>query len=165
MKKVIALSALLLSGLAQAEGFVGAGIGQSKFGALGNDTSYWVGGGYRFNDYVGVEAKIIDFGNVEGSNYFYSYEIGGRATNLGVIAYLPFGDNHRFALHAKAGADIFSNDNGNRNDDDETDFYWGAGLSARVSDNAQFQIDFERHNPLNLEIDVISLGLFYTFGR
>lgn len=64
-----------------------------------SNTSYQVGAGYRFNDYLGVEANYADMaGQVRRAGLG---GVEGKSLAVGAVGYLPIGD--RFELFAKAG--------------------------------------------------------------
>lgn len=63
-------------------------------------TSYQLGAGYRFNDYLGVETHYADMaGQAQRAGVG---AVDAKALAVGVVGYLPIGN--RFELFAKAGA-------------------------------------------------------------
>ncbi|SRR5712692_4574636 len=131
MKKLIVLLALLFTSIAQAEGYIGAGIGQSKAidlpgcaavtsavscSVTDTDTGIKVFGGYQFNENGAVEISYIDLGKVTANaNFIISgipvssqAERKSHGFDLGVIGILPV--NNQFSFLGRAGMFLWSAD-------------------------------------------------------
>ena len=142
-----------------------------------NDSGFYIGGGIGFvsidegdfdddNDIpqgfigwqitpnFGVEASYADFGSY--GNSFASVETDG--ISLSATLRLPISE--RFALFGKAGqfwweADFDADNLSDKFDD--TELFYGVGLSFEVTDSIDFRLSYDR---LNIDVGRRSFGPF-----
>jgi len=164
-------SSLFAASLAQAVEsgpYIGAGVGNAGIERDGNDPNlgdvgdrdingsdagYKLLGGFRFADYVGLEASWNDFGKADDST-----DVGGTPVetefeadgfDVSLMGLLPLGD--RFDLFAKAGYFMWDAEESSRSaglvervERDGQDLTYGAGLQGfffeRLGVRAEYQI-------------------------
>jgi OOP family OmpA-OmpF porin len=134
--------------------YIGAGVGQSEVddfcSGVSNcddtDTGWKLFGGYRFTQYVAIEAGYVDFGKFSGN----SGGISGSAEVTGVTAHvvgtLPL--NERFSLIGRLGTiyadvDVKASGFGIYYHDDDQSFDFAAGVGAEVNITNQFSLRAE----------------------
>lgn len=162
---------------AHADGlYVGASIGNASlddsFDGLtidDNATAFRIVAGWRFNEYFALEGGYHDFGDFEQSIDI----LGNQATavlsangfTFGAVGTIPLSE--RFSLMGRAGM-FFWNGNAEINavsqaSPEDTNPYFGAGLSFEVSNNLQLTGDWTRYNLEDTDSGVLSVGLLYQF--
>jgi len=108
---------------------------------------FGVGLGYQFNQFFGLEAEYIDFGN------FGDDDVDGKlkGISLGLMGRLPLTDT--FGVYAKAGAFASSFDVDAFDESetyDEVNPFVGAGVDFRVTEQLTA---FAEYNRYNVDID------------
>lgn len=174
------LAALLLSPLAQADTglFVGASFGSSHldedFSGFNIDTdanAYRIVGGFQFGDYLGLEAGYHNFGDfaetVDLGGLTSLTEVTADGWTLGGTLGLPL--NEQFSLYGRAGvffwdADV-EVDGFSINVPEDENPYYGGGARVDVTSQLSLIGDWTRYELDIIEIDVISVGFQYRFGR
>ena len=156
MKSVRALLFLLLAapGLACAQAYVGAGIGEAKLDER-HDTAVKVFGGYQFKPSFALEAGYQDLGGGSSASvtafdlsFVGSWELGNRFAFLGRVGAYR-------AETSGAGTNLGP--------------VFGLGLSYELTHSASFRLEWTRFDKLGpdtrpaLDIDVVSLGALYRF--
>jgi OOP family OmpA-OmpF porin len=179
---IAAAAALLVAGGAQAQGYVGAGLGWTRInadctGATSCDktgTGGKVFGGLRFADQFGAELSYFDWGRAKGTQVpvgggLVSGELKGTGWGLGVAWLAPVASDWQGALrlgiarnHARGSDDV-----GDSTSENATKPYFGLGLGYRVNRNLSVDLamDFSRLRLLgeNANTQLLTLGLTYGF--
>lgn len=130
------------------------------------DNSWKVVAGYRFLDFLALEASYVDFGEMSaplltGSGPFSAEAQGVSAFLVGMIP-VPY-----FDLYAKVGAaHIDAKTHGliENSDDDTTELAYGAGAQWRWR-NLAVRAEYEKFDTDIIDdLDLISVGATYTFN-
>lgn len=162
----------------QGMGYVGAGVGESKFRsdcAATNvfscdkrDTAFKIYAGGKVNEWLGAELGYTDFGKVNASGG----DTKAWAVPLSLLAGVPLGD--RFNIFAKLGGlygrtDVSASastlvDRGHKNGWGWT---WGAGATFKVIQNLDIRVDWDRYK-LDFvggrrDVDMLSGGVQWRF--
>ena len=103
MKKIttalVAAAALLASGGAMAQAYVGGALGFSQLGGAcdgvgGNcdedDTGFKLFGGFKFNPHFAIEGSYTDFGKAKASEGPFNDSFAGTAFGVGVAGFYDF---------------------------------------------------------------------------
>jgi opacity protein-like surface antigen len=166
MRSILALSAATafaaMPAVAQDSGFyVGAGIGDFGIDVGGfdaSDTGYKVFGGYRFIDYLALEAEYLDGGTVEDAGL----EIDVSGFNVSAVGILPLGE--RFDVFAKLGMLFWDADTNGLGSDSGEDFSWGIGGGFHFTDQFGMQLEYQGFEIEDTDtVDMISLGASWRF--
>lgn len=179
-RNAIAFAVALASmpAFAQDDGpFISASVGQlrtsfnnlpANFTANETSTAWAIGGGYRFNQYVGLEAGYRDFGKLETRGPTTT-QTKGTAWTFGGLAAYPL--TERVDLLARAGWFRWKTkaDNaaaGYHAENTGTEPYWGAGLSYTMTPKAAISANWTRFKSAYAstdDADVFEIGLQYRF--
>lgn len=178
-KSTIIIAALVaMPAMAQDNGpFISASAGQlrasyngipANFTADETSATWALGGGYRFNQYAGLEAGYRDFGKRAVSGTTTTTTSGTAWTYGGFVSY-PLAD--QVEITAKAGwyrwktkADNMALDYHETNTGTEP--YWGAGMSYSVTPKASIGASWTRFNSASDstdDADMIEVSLQYRF--
>ena len=184
---VTIVATMLLSSAAFAEGrfYIGGSVGETdvdgfcddaKDLGLGScddtDTGFKVTGGYKINDYLGMEIFYADLGEIDAKGTFMGSPVSAEAELDGFGASLmgsyPMAEN--VSLYARVGviewdADIDVGVSGlgsASEDDDGTDGVYGVGVQYLFGEQLGVRLEWERYD-LDDEVDMISLGLAWFF--
>jgi len=148
--------------------YLGASVGQSgieidDFGYDADSTGYKLIAGWRFIDWLAVEANYLDFGSGDDTVFGDKIETEADGISLSAVGFLPVGPVDLFARVGAVdwSADISSPglDNGS---DDGTDFTYGVGAQFRVW-SLSFRAEYEMFDIEDADIDMISVGVTWTF--
>jgi hypothetical protein len=168
------VSAAAFSAQAADKGFyLGASIGEAGVKDIADDVDfdaddfgYKVFGGFRFLDWLGVEAGYVDLGSPVDE--ILGEDVNGDADALDAFAvlFLPIGDAGGFDLFAKAGFAAWdsrfdSDDLDIDIEDDGTDFAYGIGAQFRLG-SAAFRAEYEGFQ-FGDDADMLSVGFSWTF--
>lgn len=180
---VLSLALLFAAGIARASspgyGYFLASFGEtdSEFSVTPNDTiqgddsSFEIGFGYAFNDYLAIEGSYQDFGEPDGfvgcpPDVFCiaivplsrePVEINGWSAAL--RGSVPFTDILSGFVRAGFLAWDASASSPSLNDSG-TDFLYGAGLSADFTDRFGLQVSFEQ---VESDFETLKVGIRYRF--
>ena len=183
MKFTIVASTALLMGLASFSShavdngiYLGAGIGQGgvqfedridgesiDFDA--NDTAYKLIAGWRFLDWLAVEANYLDLGSASDRIEGIDIETDVSGISLAALGLLPIGP---VDLFAKVGAvnwdaDVTARGLGISGSDSGTDLTYGAGAQFRVW-SLSIRGEYEIFDIADADtVDMISLSVTWTF--
>lgn len=150
---------------AESQWYVGGSVGQSdvdEFGIDDEDTGFKVFGGYKFNEYFGLELGFVDLGELEsGTN-----ELDVDGVSFGAVGTLPLSE--KFSVHGKAGVFAWDADTrgaiGTRfSDDSDTDPFYGVGLGYQFDKNWSVIGEWERYEIDDFDADLLSVGFAYRF--
>jgi len=204
-QQLAALAFLALASSAFADGFYGLGevthssysLDKNHFdealithGATGLGSSdsasgnQWrLQGGYRYNQYLAVEAGYIDFGKAKYNASFAGGTATGslKAGGVDVAALISMPLNDRFSVFGKAGivfADVKSSlsagapaslASGNSSNNVVRPLL-GVGADYKLSEKVDIRADFDRVSGLGnssktgkMDVNMISVGLAYKF--
>lgn len=154
--------------------YLGAGLTQSRFDGNGFDlrhnTDNNVKGilGMRFTDHFAAEANYIDFGSVDApaqTPATYPFRVKAKGYSAFAVGLVPlrWGD-----VYGKLGAARVDSDGARSGllfSDNATKVAYGAGVQVHF---AQFGVraEYEKYTTNRVgDLDVITLGATYTFGR
>jgi OOP family OmpA-OmpF porin len=173
----VTLSLFALPAVAVDNGFyLGAGVGQSgvsyddsvegvdvNFDA--NATAFKAIAGWRFLDWLAVEANYVDLGSGDDKVLGEKIETDINGISLAAVGFLPIGP---VDLFAKVGAvnwnaDLAVPSLGETVSDDGTDLNYGIGAQFRVW-SLSLRAEYERFDISDADtVDMVSLGVTWTF--
>jgi len=119
--------------------------------------------GWRFLDWLAVEANYVDFGSGSDRILGEKVEVSADGFSLSAVGFLPVGP---VDLFARVGAidwsgDIRSAELG-RGSADGTDLTYGLGAQFRVW-SLSLRAEYERFELDDADADMISIGVTWTF--
>jgi OOP family OmpA-OmpF porin len=134
----------------------------SNFDYDAGSTGYKLIAGWRFLDWLAVEADYVDLGS--GDDKVQGIELETDINGVSLSGFLPLGP---VDLMARVGAIDWSADlrapGFGSISDDGTDFTWGVGAQFRVSSLA-IRAEYEQFDIADANtVDMISLGVTWTF--
>jgi OmpA-OmpF porin, OOP family len=156
--------------------FVAASVGSAElnetfdgFDVDASSTAYRLSAGWRFNDYLALEAGYHNFGRFDQEHDAAGLpaEISLKADGftLGGVGNLPL--NHRWALFARFGAFFWDGDadinNVTRATPEDTNMYLGAGARLALSDRFSLTADGSHYNLDDTSSNVWSVGVDVRF--
>ena len=183
MKIQIVASAALLLGLTSFSSqavdngiYLGAGIGQGgvqfedriegeNFDFDASDTAYKLIAGWRFLDWLAVEANYVDLGTADDRIEGVDIEADVSGFSLAAVGFLPIGPVDVFAKLGAVNwdAELSAPGTGLSGKDDGTDFMYGAGVQFRVW-SLSIRGEYEIFDVAEADtVDMISLGVTWTF--
>ena len=173
---VIAVGAVAVPADAADNGFyLGASVGaagvkyddfeSSNFDYDAGSIGYKIIAGWRFLDWLAVEADYIDLGNGDDKVNGVKIETDVSGATLSAVGFLPVGPVDVFA---RVGAIDWSTDisapsfNASQNDDG-IDFTYGVGAQFRLGSLA-LRAEYEQFDVTDADsVDLVSVGLTWTF--
>ena len=164
-----ALALTSLPALAADNGiYLGASIGQSglqvdDFNYDADATGYKLIAGWRFIDWLAVEANYLDFGSGDDTVFGDKIETEADGVSLSAVGFLPVGPVDLFARVGAVdwSADISSPGIGSGSDDG-TDLTYGIGAQFRVW-SLSIRAEYEMFDVSDADLDMISVGVTWTF--
>lgn len=184
MKRTLIGLALLAAcagfSVAQAQGYVGASIGQSELKESCDagvtcdfkDTGYKLFGGYMFSPNFGVEAAWVDLGKATLSVPGLSAELKSSGFGLWGTAVLPIDS---FSLFAKAGfayldtkltGTVTGLGSGSESESN-ANFAFGVGAAYDITKNLAVRVEYERFRiefqSEKSDVDLLSAGVLFRF--
>lgn len=183
MRKVPALAAVAALGLLTGPAFaadngiyLGASVGQSGVSfddtIEGQDVDFDVDStgfkailGWRFVDWLAVEANYVDLGSGDDRVAGTKIETDVSGISLSAVGFLPVGPVDLFARVGVIDweADVTARDFGFDASDDGTDLAYGVGAQFRVW-SLSLRGEYERFDISDADtVDMISLGVTWTF--
>jgi hypothetical protein len=120
-----------------------------------------LGGGWRFNKWLAVDAAYWDFGEFRSDRDPITGEkdnLDATVITLGGIASVPL---WIFDIYARGGA-AFWDLEGDRFDDDGTDLYYGVGAAVNIFGSLDIYLEAVRFD-METDLNSIGLGLRFTF--
>lgn len=129
-----------------------------------DDSGFKIWGGYHFSKFFGIEGGYYDLGE-PGDELPILGDLDLEVTSWNVAAKgrLPIGK--RIELFAKAGAFLWDIEIGGTSiddDDDGTDFGYGAGISVLLS-KIELRAEYEIVEFDDADLDIISVGAAWRF--
>lgn len=130
-----------------------------------SSTAFKLIGGWRFLDWLAVEADYVDLGSGDDTIEDTRIETDVTGVTASVVGFLPIGPVDLFARggvmywDAKVDADAFDLSGS----EDGTDFTWGVGAQFRVW-SLSLRAEYERFEIDDADtVDLISVGVTWTF--
>lgn len=173
-KRFLAALIAFAPALAQAQGFIELGFGQSSVDLDLNipgvsidetDTTWAVSGGYMFHPSFGAEVGYRDLGEITLTGPGGSAVLEVTGFMLGAVGRLPVGE--RFSIVPRFGLFLWdleaSATTGARASDDGHDFYFGIGADFRINRQVHIGLHFARFDIDGDDIDVIEAKLGFAF--
>ena len=168
MKKIITvlfLSTFLIPTLANAQGYIGASIGQSDYEDEETDTGFKIYGGYQVNQNFAVEGGYTDLGEVSDGSFSLSSN-GFEVAAVGMLPINPqfdvFGKLGLFLANTEASAVGFGSA-----DDDSSDIFFGLGLSYHINQQISIRGTYDFYGVdffgSDLDIDLLAVGVDFKF--
>ena len=167
-----------------ARGLAGGGFTTTSINDDNRDNGYKVFGGYLFNKHFAIEGGYFDLGKFGFTATTLppgtlNGRLKARGANLDAVLFMNM--TERFSLFGRAGvayADVRDNFSGtglvvvnNPNPSKkDTNYKFGGGLQYAFNDNLAMRLEAERYRIDDAvgnkgDIDLVSLGLVYRFGR
>jgi OOP family OmpA-OmpF porin len=148
--------------------YLGASVGQSglqvdDFNYDADATGYKLIAGWRFIDWLAVEANYLDFGSGDDTVFGDKIETEADGVSLSAVGFLPVGPVDLFARVGAVdwSADISSPGLGSGSDDG-TDLTYGIGAQFRVW-SLSIRAEYEMFDVSDADLDMISVGVTWTF--
>lgn len=175
----LAGSAALLLGItgpALAQGYIGAGVGQTAVDicddltALGvpqcddKDTGVKIFGGYNINQNFGVEAAWMDLGEVSASGGGTTATAELDGFSLAGVGMFPI--NQDLRVFGKVGLFMWDVTGGGAAagiSEDGTDLMFGAGVGWNFMRNLGVRAEWERFDVDGDNVDFLSVGVQFNF--
>jgi len=148
--------------------YLGGSVGQSglqidEFNYDASATGYKLIAGWRFLDWLAVEANYVDFGSGDDRVAGTKIETNADGVSLSAVGFLPVGP---VDLFARVGAIDWSADLSSpgvgRAGDDGTDFTYGIGAQFRVW-SLSLRAEYEMFDISDADADMFSIGVTWTF--
>jgi hypothetical protein len=119
--------------------------------------------GWRFIDWLAVEANYIDFGSGDDVVEDEKIEASADALSLSAVGFLPVGPVDLFARVGAVNwnADLSSPSFGSFRDDG-TDLTYGLGLQFRLG-SLGLRAEYEMFDFDGADVDMLSVGVTWTF--
>ena len=133
------------------------GISTADFDA--DDTAFKLIAGIRPLDWLGVEAAYVNFGEPEDTVLGQKLKAEGDGISAFAVGFLPTGP---VDLFAKVGLISWDSKISGTFDDDGTDLAYGVGAQFRVL-GLSIRAEYEKFDVSDVDLDMISVGLTYTF--
>jgi hypothetical protein len=183
MRKHIALVATAALGLVAAPAYaadngiyLGASVGQSgvsyeddfegeDFSIDADGTGYKAIAGWRFLDWLAVEANYVDLGSPDDDVGGGNIEADVSGLSLSAVGFVPIGPVDLFARVGAINwdADVSASGVGKVLSDDGTDLTYGIGAQFRVW-SLSLRAEYERFDLDRADtVDMVSLGVTWTF--
>ncbi|BDM66185.1 hypothetical protein NFHSH190041_36370 [Shewanella sp. NFH-SH190041] len=168
MKKALAVLTLaVLSPLANAGGYIGGNYAAIEYTESGLDPELSLGaisviGGYRFNEYIAIEARA-GFGAGDDSYNGVKLELDsyyGAYAKLG----MPIENFYPYILAGYTRGELTLSAMGFSISDSDSDISYGIGLGYQINQN--FSLNAEYSNLLDKDgvtLDGFSIGVNYAF--
>lgn len=141
-------------------------IDETDFEYDADTTGYKLIAGWRFVDWLAVEANYVDLGNGSDKVLGEKVEVDVSGWSLSAVGFLPIGPVDLFARVGAIdwSADLDSpTDSDFRGKDDGTDLTYGGGVQFRVW-SISLRAEYERYDVADADtVDMVSLGVTYTF--
>jgi OOP family OmpA-OmpF porin len=126
-----------------------------------NSTAFNLGGGYRFNKWLAVDAGYWDLGNYSSDfdEDFGREKVDATAWTVGGMVSVPL---WIMDFYARGGAAFWDFDARGAADADGTDPYYGLGAAFNIGSSFDIYAEWIRFD-LDAEVDTFGLGVRWTF--
>jgi Outer membrane protein beta-barrel domain len=156
--------------------YLGASVGQSSteydqsfegenFSFDASSTGFKAIAGWRFLDWVAVEANYVDLGSGDDNVFGEKIETDINGVSLSAVGFLPVGPVDVFARVGAINwnADLTAPGLGISGSDDGTDLTYGVGAQFRVW-SLSLRAEYEIFDISDADtVDMVSLGVTWTF--
>lgn len=156
IKNSLSIAAIsLASASAFSEVYIGGSVGQTDYdsSAIDDGTSFELKGGYKFNEYFGLEGSYLDLGDGDISGGGSVSVDGFKAAVVGSIPVAETVD-----IYGKVGLYSWDSD-GN----DGNDINYGVGVAWGVADNVKVNLGYDMYELDEADVNNVNLGLTYSF--
>ncbi len=130
-----------------------------------SSTGYKLIGGWRFVDWLSVEANYVDLGTADDKVLGEKIETDVSGFSVSAVGFLPVGPVDLFARVGAINwnADLKAPSLGLKGSDDGTDLTYGVGVQFRVW-SLSLRGEYERYDVSDADtVDMVSLGVTWTF--
>lgn len=130
-----------------------------------SSTAFKLIAGWRFLDWLAVEANYVDLGSGDDTVEGTRIETDVSGVTGSVVAFLPVGPVDLFARGGVIlwDAEVEADDFDLSGSEDGTDFTWGVGAQFRVW-SLSLRAEYERFEIEDADtVDLISVGVTWTF--
>lgn len=161
IKNSLSIAAIsLASASAFSEMYIGGSVGQTDYASgIDTATSFEVKGGFKFNEYVGLEAAYVDLGDGDFEAPFTG-SVSTDGFKASVVGFLPVAET--VDLYGKVGLYLWDADFDGGGDDD-SDISYGIGAAWGVADNLKVNLGYDIYDFEGDEANNVNLGLTYSF--
>ncbi|HKQ13987.1 MAG TPA: outer membrane beta-barrel protein [Steroidobacteraceae bacterium] len=125
----------------------------------GDDMAWKLIAGFRPLDWLGLEASYVNFGEPEDTVLGEKLKAEGDGITAFAVGFLPVGP---VDLYAKVGLISWDSKISGDFSDDGTDLAYGVGAQFRVL-SLSIRAEYEKFDVSNVDLDMISVGVTYTF--
>lgn len=163
-----ALLTLCLSGVANAQVYVGGSIGLTDSGGVGKTSNASrLFAGYRIMEFLAIEVAATEFGTIDKPSDSGTIDLEGY--EYGVVGTFPFAEKHE--IYARVGQMSWELDEDNglfgvnrvEHADDGSDTVISIGYAIRAMDFGAVRVEVSRYNILDDDVDTIIFGLEVRF--
>lgn len=133
-----------------------------------SNESWRLYGGYRFSDYLGLEAAYVNFGElderVDIGAAFVPVAADAEGYSVGGIIGWPISDS--LSLTGRGGLLFWNSENlvgAERFDESDENFFYGAGLRLDLSASLSITGDWIRYELDDIDAETISAGIQFRF--
>lgn len=154
------------------EGYIGAGIGQSKIKDSpidfdNTDMGWKLFGGYRFNKYFAIEGTWTDFGEPDDKYLGYNVSVEASAFDVSVLGIIPV--HERFEIFGKIGLNAWKAtaqiEGSDFDTEDNIDPTYGVGAAFNVNQELTFRGEWQAYEMSEIDdASLISLSVVHYFS-
>lgn len=145
--------------------YLGGSVGYSQLSedVLDTDaTGFKLIGGWRFIDWLAVEANYVDFGSMSEQIGTEDLRFDADGYSLSALAFLPVGPVDLFARVGMFKWDASLRTDFDSVSEDGSDFVWGGGVQFRVW-SLSMRAEYELYDLDGVDTQMFSLGATWTF--
>lgn len=163
IKQSLTVAAIsLASASAFSEVYIGASVGQTDYASdIDKGTSLELKGGFKFNDFVGLEAAYVDLGDGDWEDFGFSGSLSVDGLKASVVGFIPVAETVN--LYGKVGMFMWDLDDGDGYTDDDNDIAYGIGVAWGVADQLDVNLGYDIYDFEEDEVTNVNLGLTYSF--
>jgi OOP family OmpA-OmpF porin len=140
-------------------------IDETNFEYDANSTAYKLIAGWRFIDWLAVEANYVDLGKGDDKVLGEKIEVDVSGWTLSAVGFLPIGPVDLFARVGAVNwsADLNAPEEFDLRGNDGTDLTYGGGVQFRVW-SISLRAEYERFDVADADtVDMVSVGATWTF--
>jgi Outer membrane protein beta-barrel domain len=125
-------------------------------------TGFKVIAGWRFIDWLAIEANYVDFGSGSDTVAGQKIKTDGNGLSVSALAFLPVGPVDLFARVGAFDWSANASTSVGKFGDNGTDLTYGAGAQFRLG-GISLRGEYERFELSGTNADLFSIGITYTF--